>query len=99
MTNQLLALIAAHFACSDISDTRHMSWHEVHVCNAVYEDIKLNFVPGIDRATYRDLGSADKVAINRQGFEAFHAWRTANPDLVTHLENVAKGKAELGEML
>lgn len=96
MTNHLLALIAAHFACSDISETRQMSWPEIHMCNAVYEDIKLEFVPGMDRATYRGLSSADKVAVNRQGFEAFHDWRVKNPGMVTLLENVAKGEAQLG---
>lgn len=99
MTDHLLALIAAHFACADISETRQMSWSEVHFCNAINQDIKLEFVPGIDRDAFRALSIEDRFAVSQQGFQAFITWRTENPDRVAYLQNVAKGEVKLGVAL
>ena len=95
MTDHLLALIAAHFACAEVSDTRPLSYHEIDRCGAIYQEIKLHFVPDMDRQTYHRLSIEDKVSVNRQGFDAFIAWREQNPHLVAHLEDVARGKAKL----
>ena len=95
MTDHLLALIAAHFACSDMAATRPLSIGEVEHCAAVYHEIKLSFVPGIDADAYVRLSPEKKMATNKEGFLAFLAWRAAHPGLVAHLEDVAQGKTTL----
>lgn len=95
MTDYLLALIAAHIACSDISETRPMTMHEMAVCGAVYQDIKLEFVPGMDRRRFATLSSDAKADVNLAGFLAFHEWRTTHPNMIDHLKDVARGKVKL----
>lgn len=95
MTDHLLALIATHLACADVAETRPMSWYEIRTCSAVLQDIRLNFVPDIDRLQYRTLTPQEKYAVDQRGSSAFEAWRAANPALVFHLEQVARGETEL----
>ncbi len=96
MSNELLTLIVAHIACADMAETRHLSMQEVQYCSAIYQEIKLAFVPGIDTATYMQLPTAEQHEINTEGYLAFRAWRIDNPGTVAHLERVARGELELG---
>lgn len=95
MTNELLTLIVMHFACAELASERPLSQGEVETCGAVYETIKLAFVPGVSHADYRTLVLEDRIAVSQAGFLAFLEWRKSNPDLVHHLESVARGEAQL----
>ena len=97
MTNELLILIATHFACSDIAETRILTAGEIHHCSAVYTEIKLAFVPGVDPHHYPHLSLRERAAVSQAGFRAFYAWRQDNPGTVRHLRQVARGEAVLGE--
>lgn len=99
MPDALLTLFVAHFACTITAEARTLSAEEVAQCSAVYHEIKLSFVPDIDAGAYQTLSPTEKAAANREGYLAFVAWRTANPDLVTHLEEVARGEATLAAAL
>lgn len=96
MTTELLTLIAAYFACSDMAEQRQLSIEEVDACNVIYQDVKLSFVPGIDARQYRRLSSRERHTVNRTGYLAFHAWQNNNPGTVRHLERVARGEVALG---
>lgn len=95
MTTELLALIAAHFACTEIAEQRRLSLDEVQYCRGVYEDIKLAFVPGVDAQDFANLSQDERIAVNKMGFLAFIDWRRKNPMMVRHLEAVARGEAKL----
>ena len=95
MTTELLALIAAYFACSDLAEERHLTRDEVDTCNAVYQNVKLSFVPGVEPHDYVQLSARERHAVNQAGFRAFRAWQADNPDTVQHLERVARGKEDL----
>lgn len=96
MTTKLLSLIVAHIACADVAAKRPLSMAEVDYCSAIYQEIKLAFVPGVDPGSYAALSVEEQHAINKQGYLAFHAWRTDNPGTLRHLERVARGEVELG---
>jgi hypothetical protein len=96
MTTKLLSLIVAHIACADVAEQRQLSMAEVDYCSAVYQEIKLAFVPGVDPDHYAALSLAEQHAVNKRGYLAFHAWRTDNPGTLRHLERVARGEVELG---
>lgn len=95
MTSELLALIAAHFACTEIAIHRPMSADEVRGCAAVYQEVKLAFVPGVSARDYRELTLEERMAVSRAGFAAFLSWRDENPETVRHLVAVARGQEEL----
>lgn len=97
MTSELLALIAAHFACSDMASERYLSPGEIQYCSAIYQEIKLSFVPGVDLETYFQLSAPEQSAVNKEGFTAFYTWRLENPEIVQHLERVARGEELLAE--
>lgn len=96
MTTKLLSLIVAHIACADVAEQRQLSLAEVNYCSAIYQEIKLAFVPGVDPEDYVGLSLAEQHAVNKQGYLAFREWRIDNPATVRHLERVARGEAELG---
>ncbi|MDJ0638438.1 MAG: hypothetical protein QNJ20_06365 [Paracoccaceae bacterium] len=97
MTTELLALIAFHFACSDISEHRTLTAQEFHFCSAAYQQIKLSFVPGVSPQTFQYLPPRERAAANTEGFRLFYQWRQDNPVIVEHLERVARGEITLGE--
>ncbi|WP_413720898.1 hypothetical protein [Silicimonas sp. MF1-12-2] len=95
MTTELLVLIAAHFACADIAEQRRMSFDEIQYCSGVYKEIKLAFVPGVDAEDFANLTRDEQISVNKSGFLAFIDWRRRCPAMVSHLEAVARGEAEL----
>ena len=95
MTTELLALVAAHFACADIAEQRRMSFDEIQYCNGVYKEIKLAFVPGVDAEDFANLTRDEQIAVNKSGYLAFIDWRRRCPAMVSLLEAVARGEAEL----
>ena len=95
MTTELLTLIAVHFACSQMSDTHLMTQTEIEHCTAVYDNVKLSFVPGVSARNFAELSVAEKSAVNTAGYLAFSAWRDANADTVAHLQRVARGEEAL----
>lgn len=95
MTTELLILIATHFACDDIASERRLTSAEAQHCGAVYESIKLAFVPGVTPDDFRDLTLEERIAISNSGFLAFLDWRAEHPEMVRHLEAVARGEEEL----
>jgi hypothetical protein len=97
MTNELLTLIVAHIACADMAVERQLSMGEVRACSAIYQEIKLAFVPDIDTRSYGRLSMAEQHAVNMAGYMAFHEWRVDNPGTLRHLERVARGETKLGE--
>lgn len=97
MTNELLTLIVTHIACANMAETRPLSMQEVQYCSAIYQEIKLGFVPGLDPETYVRLSPEDQHAANKEGYLAFHTWRIDNPGTVRHLERVARGEVQLGQ--
>lgn len=96
MTQELLALIVAHIVCADTAQERYLSMHEVQYCNAIYQEIKLAFVPGVDAAAYVTMSTREQHAVNMEGYLAFHTWRIDNPSTIRHLERVARGEVALG---
>ena len=95
MTNELLALIAAYFACSEVAAERHLSASEVQQCATVYQEVKFAFLPGVGIDDYVQLSTPEKSTANRAGFLAFHRWRQTNPDLVKRLQRAARGEGPL----
>lgn len=98
MTTEILALIAFHFACSDISEHRPLAAHELRTCSAAYQQIKLAFVPDVTVQEFVMLPASKRANVNREGFAEFLKWRQQNPSTVAHLERVARGEVELGEL-
>lgn len=99
MTSEFLSLVVLHFACADLSETRPLNGGEVLYCSAVYQELKLSFMPGLELAGYRALPADRQGAVNTQAYLRYTAWRDAHPDLVAHLERVARGEATLGPAL
>ena len=95
MTSELLALIAAHFACTNIAIQRPMTLDEARHCAGVYQEVKLAFVPGVDADAYAGLSHRERFAVSQAGYLAYRNWHSANPDTVRHLKHVARGEAEL----
>jgi len=97
MTNELLSLIVGYIACGHAAEERLLSPPEVQYCSAIYQEIKLGFVPGVDVRTYFQMPPEDQQMINKAGFTAFYQWRQDNPGTVSFLERVARGEVMLGE--
>lgn len=97
MTNELLTLIVTHIACADMAAERPLSMSEIQFCSAIYQEIKLGFVPGVDAHRYSGLSLAEQHAVNMEGYMAFYEWRVDNPGTLRHLERVARGEIKLGE--
>ena len=97
MTSELTALIILHFACANISAERPLSAQEFHTCSAIYQEIKLAFVPDVDTQRYIQMTAEDRARVNREGFQQFYRWRQDNPATVDHLERVARGEARWGD--
>lgn len=97
MTSEFLSLVVLHLACGDLSESRPLNGGEVLYCSAVYQELKLSFIPGLDLAGYRALPLEDQGAINNEAYLRFVDWRAENPGLIAHLERVARGEAPLGE--
>lgn len=95
MTTELLALIAVHFACAQMSEAHQMTQTEIEHCNAVYDNVKLAFVPGVSAKNYAGLSVAEKSTVNTAGYLAFSTWRDENAPIVEHLERVARGQEQL----
>lgn len=95
MKTEILMLIGAHFACADAAEVRLLSQGEAETCGAVYKDVKLAFVPGVDAGTFDDLSLPERAAVSRAGYIAYAEWRDGNPDLVRHLRRVARGQTVL----
>lgn len=95
MTTELLILIAAHFACTDIAVERPMNLDEARHCASVYDEVKLSFVPGVSASDYRRLDPGERSAVSKAGFLAFYQWRAENPEMVRHLVAVARGEEAL----
>ncbi|MGR3513767.1 MAG: hypothetical protein ACU0GG_13470 [Paracoccaceae bacterium] len=95
MTADLLALIALHFACADITAERQPSSSEMAQCSVIYEEIKLAFVPGVSAKNYAGLSQKEQTAVSLAGYVAFSDWRDQNVDMVAHLERVARGEEDL----
>lgn len=96
MTTEVLALIAAYFACSDLAEQRQLTIEEVDACNVIYQNVKLSFVPGVDARRFQQLSSKERYAVNRTAYLALHAWQEENPSTVQYLERVARGEVALG---
>ncbi len=97
MSNELLSLIVGYLACGHIAEERFLSPHEVQYCSAIYQEIKLAFVPGVEPRDYFSLPTKEQSIINKEGFIAFYTWRQKNPDTMAFLERVARGEIELGQ--
>jgi len=95
MTNELLALIATYFACSEVAAERHLTSSEVQQCATIYQEVKFSFLPGVDIEDYVQLSAPEKNTTNRAGFLAFHQWRQTNPDLVMRLQRAARGEGPM----
>lgn len=95
MSSELLILIVLHFACADLTETQRPTLSEVEHCQAIYDDIKLAFVPGVSPDNYAGLSAEEKAAVNSAGFHAFSEWRERNADTVSHLRRVARGEESL----
>lgn len=96
MTNELLTLIATHFACAEIAEARRLSYAEAVYCNDVYQEVKLAFVPDVDTRQLAQLSQQEQIAVNKAGYLAYYEWRQSQPDTVDFLERVARGEVELG---
>ncbi|MEM9844519.1 MAG: hypothetical protein AAF965_06940 [Pseudomonadota bacterium] len=96
MTNEILTLIVAHFACADLAIERPLTVSEAQYCGAVYQQVKLAFVPGVTSEDFVELSAAERHAVSMSGYRAFYTWRTENPDRVSFLERVARGETTLG---
>ena len=55
MTNELISLIVLHFACAEISENRILTPDEAQTCSAIYQDIKIAFLPDIDRQDFQTM--------------------------------------------
>ncbi|MEM6386799.1 MAG: hypothetical protein AAF718_11250 [Pseudomonadota bacterium] len=97
MTNELLSLIVGYLACGQIAEERYLSYDEVQYCSAIYQEIKIAFVPNVDTRGYFEMSPKDQHAVNKAGFTAFYTWRQDNPETVSFLERVARGEVQLGE--
>lgn len=97
MTNELLSLIVGYIACGQIAEERYLSPQEVQVCSAVYQEIKIAFVPDVDTRAYFSLSPEEQHSVNKAGFTAFYVWRQDNADTMAFLERVARGEVLLGE--
>jgi len=95
MPTELLSLIALHFACNAVAETRHISTYEAVACTRVYTEVKLAFVDGMDFEEYASLSPAERFEINKMGYLAYLAWKNDHPAMVDHLHAVARGDVRL----
>lgn len=95
MTNELLHLITVFFACEELAVSQMLSKAEAQYCSTVYEEIKLEFLPGVQASDIPGLSHEERSAVSQAGFLAFYNWRQDHPEMVQHLQRVARGEEEL----
>lgn len=76
--------------CSEAAEVRMLDRGEVATCTAIYTEVKLEFVPHVDIADYRRMSATERAAVNIEGYAAYLAWRSANPELVADMEADAR---------
>ena len=94
LTADIVALITAYFLCSETAAVRRMETSEVDICAAMYQSLKLSFLPGVGDADFNGLSASERSAVNRQAYAAYVAWRAANPRLVAEMEEDARDTVE-----
>lgn len=90
MTPEVLAMMAAYVLCSEAAEVRVLDPVEAETCATVYMQVKLDFLPDVDMATYQNMSAAERADVNQRGYAALVAWRAANPDIVADLEAEAQ---------
>jgi hypothetical protein len=92
MTNEVLALIASYFLCSEAAEVRVLSSSEIDTCTQIYTEVKLTFVEGMDLGSFSKLPVRERALINNQGYAGYVAWRVQNPELVAQMEETARNQ-------
>jgi hypothetical protein len=84
--SQILSLLTLYYLCDQAAAVRGLTADEVDHCMANYEVLKLEF---IDEPPAR-LGSAERAAQIRLGYQGFKAWEAANADRVQQMRDTAR---------
>lgn len=88
-------LVSAHYRCAALHDLKRLSEDEADICADLYEQMKLEFVDGVDWDAFKELADEDRSSISQQGYLRFKAWERANAQLVRQLEDDALHAVEM----
>ena len=97
MSPEFISLVVAYFLCSARAETQMLGPDEARHCATTYASIKLELVPHSDRVAYAASSPAEQARIMREGYAAYRAWLSANPDLIRELQGQARAKAVTGK--
>lgn len=85
----LVAMLSLYYLCDHVAATRGLDPVEVARCMANYERLKMSFVEGPPAR----LGSPERAAQIRVGYQGFKAWEAAHPDEVARLRAEGRNRA------
>ena len=74
-------MLRAYAVCDGTARVRPVTGDAGLACAAVYESLKLSFVPGMTTATFRALSAHDRAAVSREAYRGWSAWRAENAAL------------------
>lgn len=81
----ILALLAAYYACDAVTTSRMLTVHEAQICAAAYDSVKVQFLTEEEAQALMGLGYADRARALLTGYHRFKAWEGQNPEQVTAL--------------
>ncbi|NRB35362.1 MAG: hypothetical protein HRU31_11570 [Rhodobacteraceae bacterium] len=90
MSPEFLGLVAAYILCSEAAALRQLTADETRQCLGLYQEIKLELVPGLTPEDFAALTPKDRAWVNREGYRAYREWRMANADMVAQSEQEAR---------
>ena len=70
------ALHDALMACNRAAAEGKLSQGEVVACSEVYLELKLAFVPSVDRALYESMSPDERAAVALLGYQLLQCWRS-----------------------
>ncbi len=87
MTNEIFAILMAYLSCSASAEDRMLSYNEARSCSALYEKLKLSFLPEVNEAEYHGLPAEERSSINRRAYVAYVEWKAQNADFLKTLRS------------
>ena len=75
-------MLNEYLACSSQAATQLLSQSRAIACMETYLAVKLSFISGVERSSFRHMPQDQQIEINRKAFEAYRNW---NPYVVPRL--------------
>jgi hypothetical protein len=86
---EFLSILLAYLSCDAAAAERVLSHAEAMRCQETYLQLKLAFLPDIDRSGYSALAANERAEASGTAYAAWRAWAAENAQLLAMLRRDA----------